>query len=211
MIENDHIVLAIESAISGGSISLQTNGREIANWIGSSNVSKAEDLLANIDEILTSAGVLRHDISLIAVSAGPGSFTGIRIGLATALGFKTGLGIKLSSQSALKAIASECSANGDTIIAVPVGRNSVCVQKFNIDIAECKPLDEPHTLTDDDFYELASAERHSSLVLHSALFERVEPAANIINFGSNIAYAIGQFCSNTPDTVIEPLFISKSF
>src|SRR5258708_18599521 len=96
--------LAIESAISGGSISL-LKGREIANWIGSSNVSKAEDLLANIDHLLAANDIALNEIDLITVSAGPGSFTGIRIGIATALGLKAGLGIAMSSESALKAIA----------------------------------------------------------------------------------------------------------
>ncbi|MEP6789475.1 MAG: hypothetical protein ABJB40_13635, partial [Acidobacteriota bacterium] len=46
-------ILAIESAISGGSISLLKGLKEVANWTGTSNVSKAEDLLFNIDKMLT--------------------------------------------------------------------------------------------------------------------------------------------------------------
>ena len=66
-----NIVLAIESAICGGSISLIKDNIEIANWVGSSGVSKAEDLLANIDQILIENSISRYDIGLIAVSAGP--------------------------------------------------------------------------------------------------------------------------------------------
>ncbi len=211
MTRSDCIVLAIESAIAGGSISLQKNGVEIANWLGSSTVSKAEDLLVNIDEMLTSHGISRYDISLIAASAGPGSFTGIRIGLATALGFKAGLGIKMSSESALKAIAAECNLSGSIIVAVPVGRNSVCVQRFNIDATGCNALDKPLTLTDDDFAELVYKESVTNIILHSALFERFPSSPNITNFGANIAYAIGQLCIKTPGVTVEPLFISKSF
>lgn len=207
----DQIVLAIESAIAGGSISLQKNGDELANWIGTTNVSKAEDLLANIDEILTSNCFSLQDISLIGVSAGPGSFTGIRIGLATALGIKSGLGIKMSSGSALKAIASDFYSLGPCMVAVPFGRNSVCVQRFNINITGCQSIDEPHTYTDGDFSEFVESETASKLVLHSGLFERFELTPNIINYGVNIAYAIGQLCGKTPGLAVEPLFISKSF
>ncbi len=211
MTRSDCIVLAIESAIAGGSISLQKNGVEIANWLGSSTVSKAEDLLVNIDEMLTTNSISRYDISLIAASAGPGSFTGIRIGLATALGFKAGLGIKMSSESALKAIAAVCNVPGSIIVAVPVGRNSVCVQRFNIDATGCNALDKPLTLTDDDFAELVYKESVTNIVLHSALFERFPSSPNFTHFGANIAYVIGQLCIKTPGVTVEPLFISKSF
>ena len=207
----DNFVLAIESAIAGGSISLQKNGIEIDNWLGSSNVSKAEDLLVNIHEILTSNNISRRDISLIAASAGPGSFTGIRIGLATSLGLKAGLSVTMSSASALKAIASAFDGLGMCVVAVPVGRNSVCVQRFNIDVTSCLPLDEPHTFTDSDFSQFVKSETATNMVLHSALFERFESSPNITDFGVNIAYAIGQLCTKSPGVTIAPLFISKSF
>ena len=60
------IVLAIESAVCGGSISLLRDGRETANWIGSESVSKAENLLPNIDALLAANNVSRREIKLIA-------------------------------------------------------------------------------------------------------------------------------------------------
>lgn len=204
-------ILAFESAIAGGSISLQRSGVEIASWAGSSNVSKAEDLLFNIDEMLSSAEVSRHDIDLIAVSAGPGSFTGIRIGIATGLGFKTGLGVKMSSVSVMKAIASGSSINGLITIAVPVGRNSVCVQRFKTTLPGSDAVDEPHTLSDDQFSEYVRNENSINLILHPMLAARFELSTRITNIGLNLAFFVGQFCSRFPDTVTEPLFISKSF
>ena len=90
MTNSKSVVLAIESAICGGSISVLKNGHEMANWIGTSNVSKAEDLLVSIDEILVTADISRHDINHIAVSAGPGSFTGVRVGLSAVKGLAEG-------------------------------------------------------------------------------------------------------------------------
>ena len=74
-------ILAIESAIAGGSLSLIRGDVELGNWIGRADVSRAEEILVNIDAMLTACGVSKHDLDLIAVSAGPGSFTGIRIGM----------------------------------------------------------------------------------------------------------------------------------
>ena len=204
------INLAIESAICGGSISLQKNGSEIANWIGSSDVSKAEDLLANIDAILNENKISRHMIDMIAVSAGPGSFTGIRIGIATALGLKSGLGIEMSTESALKAMAYEMADIKPVITAVPAGRNSVCLQTFQNHAGDVAALDAPRTLADDDFFEFVSTEKTTTFVLHESLYKKFASSPTITNFGANIAYAIGKICLQNPGAVTSPLFISKS-
>ena len=209
MSDNGNIILAIESAICGGSISLLADGVEMANWVGSSNVSKAEDLLFNIDAMLTSTNVSRHDIDLIAVSAGPGSFTGIRIGLATALGLTDGLGIKMSSGSALKAMVWRRD-DGHVTAALPVGRNSICLQSFQIANGEVTETDEPRTLPDDDFFEFVREHPETSFVLHESLYEKCSPTPRSDNFGTNIARVIGLMCATQPGIVAEPLFISKS-
>ncbi len=201
-------ILAIESAICGGSISLIENGIEIRNWIGSSSVSKAEDLLVNIDAILTSTGVSRHDIALVAVSAGPGSFTGIRIGLATALGFQDGLGIAMSSESALRAMAFQRPEN--ITAALPVGRGSVCVQSFRSVDGQPVAVNHPQAMPDETFFDLVQNARDGKFILHESLYLRVAQMSMVTNFGANLAFAIGTICASRPSQIIEPLFISKS-
>lgn len=205
------IILAIESAISGGSVSLLDDGREIAHWIGTSNVSKAEELLVNIDELLTSNNIPRNEIGLIAVSAGPGSFTGIRIGIATALGLKAGLGIEMSSASSLKAMAFVQPDNKNMIAAMPMGRNAVCWQPFQKRTEIVTALDEPRTMPEEEFLYMVLNETNTVFVLHSTLYEKAGQAKGIINFGANIAYAIGIISRPNAGVVTEPLFISKSF
>lgn len=199
------ITLAIESAIRGGSVSLIADGREIANWIGSTDVSKAEDLLANIDAMLTQNGFTIRDITHVAVSAGPGSFTGIRIGIATALGLKTGLSIPTSSVSALEAMARTSNFHNEAVIAVPVGRNAICVQRYSSE----GPLDDPRSISFEDFEK--ELEEKKQFVWHGSLFEHFETPESAINFGENIALAIGNICIENPGVVTKPLFISKSF
>ncbi|MFN0277754.1 MAG: tRNA (adenosine(37)-N6)-threonylcarbamoyltransferase complex dimerization subunit type 1 TsaB [Pyrinomonadaceae bacterium] len=205
------IILALESAIAGGSISLLDDGREIAHWIGTSNVSKAEDLLVNIDKLLASNNIHRNDIGLIAASAGPGSFTGIRIGIATALGLKTGLNIPMSSESALKAMAFSQPDSEEITVAVPMGRNAVCLQSFQKKEEEIGTLDEPQTMSEDKFLSLIQEPSGACHVLHSILFEKAAHTGNIINFGANIACSVGNICRINPGVITEPLFISKSF
>jgi tRNA threonylcarbamoyl adenosine modification protein YeaZ len=67
--------------------------------------SRNEKLLPAIDWLLTESGVERHSIGLFAVTRGPGSFTGVRIGLATIQGLALALGRPVCALSTHEAIA----------------------------------------------------------------------------------------------------------
>lgn len=211
MSESDEITLAIESAIAGGSISLLRGDVEIAYWVGTANVSKAEELLFNIDLLLKENEIERRQLDLIAVSAGPGSFTGIRIGIATALGLKAGLGIVMSSQSALKAMAFSAGIAGTVTTALPVGRDAVCVQKFSASLSEIVGLNEPVTVTEEDLISVIGAESSATFLVHERLYEKVSAFPNAVNEGWDLAHSIGRLCRHDRGVVVEPIFISKSF
>lgn len=205
-----NIVLAIESAINGGSLSLLRDGVELSHWIGSASVSKAEELLVNIDAMLRTSGVSKNEINMIAVSAGPGSFTGIRIGVATALGLKNGLGIEMSSVSALTAMAAATEMQGALVIAVPTGRNAICIQEFTSN-GDLSPVSDPRTITEEVFTETLRAAKDVHFAVHGSLCSFVDTSTSFTDAGVNIARSIGLYCSARPATVVEPLFISKSF
>lgn len=205
---NISATLAIESAISGGSLSLLRGDTEIGSWVGdASNVMKAENLLVSIDRLLAQSGLSVRDLGRIAVSAGPGSFTGIRIGIVTALGLKMGLSVELASVSALTATIHNMAPRSSTVAAAsPVGRKSICVQNFEASVA----VDEPKTISEDDFFRLAD-QTDGDLIVHGDLYGLLTPADNIINAGNNFARFIGQFCVHHRDVVTPPLFVAKSF
>ncbi len=205
------ITLAIESAVCGGSISLLQEGIEIANWIGESSVSKAEDLLVNIDALLTQNNISRREIDLIAVSAGPGSFTGIRIGIATALGLKNGLSINTSSESALKAMIFTGPDTQNVTTAVPMGRNAVCLQSFRKSGVRIESAGAPQTLAENAFLDMVRDKADRTFVLHEALYQKTGQLSNVINFGTNIARAIGLICQTNAGVMTKPMFISKNF
>lgn len=198
------ITLALESAIAGGSVSLLDGTDEIARWIGASDVSKAEDLLINIDVLLSKNRFTLADIGLIAVSAGPGSFTGIRIGLATALGLKNGLGVTMQSVPALAAIAATA-ADVPVNVAIPMGRTSVCLQQFS----EIPP-GPAYTLDHERFVALVQRDSKHGYVVHEKLYSTELRRANITNFGSNVAKAVGSYAIRNPNADIAPLFIGKA-
>lgn len=204
-------ILAIESAIRGGSISLIREDREIAYWIGSNDVSKAEDLLVNIDVLLRGNAMTMRDIQMVAVSAGPGSFTGIRIGIATALGLKTGLNIPMSSISALDAIANGRSYSHETVVALPIGRNAICRQRFARKSQLPGAVSEPETIPTDTLADEIRQESDPTYLLHSSLYSAIPVHDNVVDIGANLANAIGMACARNPGIVAEPLFISKNW
>ncbi len=84
------VVLGIETATSVLSVGLVEDGKIIADYRLDKNLSHAEKLPLFVERILEDTGIAGENISLIAVSNGPGSFTGLRIGLGVAKGLALG-------------------------------------------------------------------------------------------------------------------------
>lgn len=202
------IILAIESAVAGGSISLLNGDVEIGNWIGDGQVSRAEEILPNVDSLLSKTGMRRGDIGMIAVAAGPGSFTGIRIGIATALGLKNGLGVRLASRSTLKAMAFVPALPGRIGVVLPMGRNTFCFQEFENGSA----VSDPSLRPDDDLTSLLADNADSKFLLHESVYRIcTEHGENVVNFGTDLAFAVGMLCRTQPEVVEPPIFLSKTF
>jgi tRNA threonylcarbamoyl adenosine modification protein YeaZ len=202
-------ILAIEAAVAGGSLSLWRGGSELGFWIGDEKVARAENLLPNIDMLLKNNDCTQRELGLIAVSAGPGSFTGIRVGFATALGLSRGLGTKMSSVSLLSAMIHSRKQSGEAVIAaIPMGRNSVCISHTGAPafVGDIEPRTEPE---EDFIREVESS--GCAAILHQNLYEQTDRSPALIDAGKNMATYIGAYCSVYRDSTSLPLFISKSF
>lgn len=99
------MILNIETAAQICSVCLSQNGKVVAIRESNEKNSHAAQLSVFIHEIINEAGIERTGIKAIAVSKGPGSYTGLRIGVSTAKGLAYGLGIPLISVSTLQAMA----------------------------------------------------------------------------------------------------------
>lgn len=91
----------------------------------------AERLVPMLDELL--AGRKAHEI---LVGVGPGSFTGIRVGIAAAHGLAIGWGAKLSGMSSLGLLAAGVRTDGQIAVAVTGGHGELFVQQFEGPTAE---------------------------------------------------------------------------
>lgn len=98
-------ILAIDTASSVSSVAVASEGKLRAEVTIEAGRTHSETLLSHIEGALSFAGVERSALRGVAVSIGPGSFTGLRIGLATAKAIAYGLGIPLVGVSTLAALA----------------------------------------------------------------------------------------------------------
>lgn len=115
MIENEPLVLAVDTASSCSSVALVTGGVQggtlLATLSLNSKVTHSRRLLTGIDWLLQENGVDFSAIDGLAVGLGPGSFTGLRIGMATMKGLATALEKPLLGVSTLDGLAFSCSGN----------------------------------------------------------------------------------------------------
>ena len=97
-------ILAIETTGPYGSVALlDEKGNVLGYQVSRGTMSHLKDLIPMVDTVLKKCGVSKNEIDLLAPSVGPGSFTGIRIGVSTARALCQALGIKAVPVPALEA------------------------------------------------------------------------------------------------------------
>jgi tRNA threonylcarbamoyladenosine biosynthesis protein TsaB len=112
-------ILNIETSTTNCSVALSKNGEVIAlKEDNSLEYSHAERLHVYIDEVLKTAQISKNQLDAIAISKGPGSYTGLRIGVSAAKGLCFALNIPLISVSTLEALAHQIENPKGTIVAM---------------------------------------------------------------------------------------------
>jgi tRNA threonylcarbamoyladenosine biosynthesis protein TsaB len=110
-------ILNIETATKNCSVSLAKNGETVlCKEIAEQGYSHAEKLHVFIEEILKETGVSLQDLNAIAVSKGPGSYTGLRIGVSAAKGLCYALGIPLIAIDTLQVLSQKVSIEKGLIV-----------------------------------------------------------------------------------------------
>src|SRR5215831_16411326 len=111
------LVLAFDCAVTGLSVAVARDGAMLARH-GAEGRDQAATLLPAISFTLESAGVARRgELGLIAVTVGPGSFTGVRVGLAAARGLAVALGVPLAGITTTAALLAQAEAHDRLTVA----------------------------------------------------------------------------------------------
>lgn len=111
------MILNIETATTNCSVSIAQEGLVVAfKEIAELNYSHAEQLHVFIQEVLLEAAISLSDIKAIAVSKGPGSYTGLRIGVSAAKGLCYALNIPLIAIPTLKSLSLQCQPKAGEVV-----------------------------------------------------------------------------------------------
>ena len=127
-------ILNIESSSTNCSVSLSKNGELISiKEKNDEKYSHSTKLHSYINEVISDSSITLKELSAIAVSKGPGSYTGLRIGVAAAKGLCFSLDVPLISVSTLLVLSKQIKINSGLIIPVlDARRNEVYSAIYNV-------------------------------------------------------------------------------
>ncbi len=124
------MILGIDTSLPVMSVALVGDGGALGAVQLEGRESRNEKLLPAIEWLLRESDADRRDLTLLAVTRGPGSFTGVRIGLATVEGLALALALEICAMSTHEAIAS-VSGSGSTLVFNDAGRGEFYVAGFD--------------------------------------------------------------------------------
>tara|TARA_R110000796_G_scaffold41772_4_gene103626 strand:- start:238187 stop:238858 length:672 start_codon:yes stop_codon:yes gene_type:complete len=161
------ILLNLETATTNCSVSVAKDGELVLlKELDSANYSHAEQLHVFIEDVLKEASISLHQINGIAVSKGPGSYTGLRIGVSAAKGLCFSLDVPLISVPTLESMAQQSKKSNYNFI-IPVldaRRMEVYSTVFDTDLNEIRET-KAEIINEESFLEFA--EKGTVLILGS--------------------------------------------
>lgn len=110
------LVLGLDCAISGLGVAVVRDGACLAS-LREEGRDQAARLLPVVASVLRDSGQNRSELSLIAVTVGPGSFTGVRVGLAAARGLAVGLGVPLAGLVTTSVLKTQAATRDRLVVA----------------------------------------------------------------------------------------------
>jgi len=139
-------ILAFDCSMTGCSSAIVLDGtRALAHGEAPSGIGQSEALMPLLEQTIREAGLGWRDLDLIGVTVGPGSFTGLRIGLSAARGLALALGIPVVGVATPSAIAggiplAERIAQRSILVAIDSKRADLFVQLFDSALMPLGPV-----------------------------------------------------------------------
>ena len=117
-------ILAFETSAKAGSVALLEDGRLLAENYQNTGLTHSQTVMTMAEDLLKNCSLTPQQIDALAVAAGPGSFTGVRIGVAAAKGFAWGGEKPLYGVSTLEAMALQLGVYHGLVVPVMDARRS---------------------------------------------------------------------------------------
>jgi len=128
------VLLAFDTATPHVTVALHDGDRVVSTYASTEAMRHGENLAPGIAHVLAEAGAISRDVTAIAVGAGPGPFTGLRVGLVTARTMAMALGIPVYGVCTLDIVAAEVEAGGvtgDFLVATDARRKEVYLAAYD--------------------------------------------------------------------------------
>ncbi|ORI23215.1 tRNA (adenosine(37)-N6)-threonylcarbamoyltransferase complex dimerization subunit type 1 TsaB [Rhodococcus sp. 1168] len=164
----------------------------------------AEVLTPNILQCLADAALTPQDLQAVVVGVGPGPFTGLRVGMATASAFADALGIPIHGVCSLDAIAAELSDEPDLLVVTDARRREVYWARYRYAVRYAGPEVVAPTLLD-----VAGASAAAGSPPHVALFE--VPVREVVSPSPHglVLAALDHLASGSAPAPIVPLYLRR--
>ena len=179
------IILALDSTAQTGAVALCRDEKLVASFTLNTGNTHSETLLPSVEAVLTLGDVTVDDVDLCAISKGPGSFTGVRIGAATVKGMAFGKDKPCIGVSTLEALA--YNLRGFSGIACPVmnaRRSQVYNALFRVENGKIERLCPDRAIALADLAEELAAYGDTPVYLSGDGYEMTREALASCNLGS---------------------------
>ena len=211
-------VLGLDTSTAIASAGLAIDGLPLLERHRAVASSHARSVLPLVDEVLDAAGLRLADVDRLAVSIGPGSFTGLRIGLATIKGLALGCGLPVTGVPTLEAFARALGPRRGTIWPLLDARKGeVYAAAYRWSDQDLEEISAPAVVTPADLVgRLASpstligdgADAYADLWPAGEYIERI-PLADLAPNGATVA-TVGSGCAVVAPHELEPRYYRPS-
>lgn len=182
------LILAFETSAKAASVALLEDGKLLGESYQNTGLTHSQTLMVMAEQLLSQCGKTASDVTAAAVAAGPGSFTGVRIGVAAAKGFAWGREIPCYGVSTLEAMALSLGAyQGYICPCMDARRSQVYNALFYVNQGQLERISE---------------DRAISLAELGAELKNLKEPIFLVGDGSNLCY--NTLSESVPGLVLPP-------
>jgi len=214
-------ILSIDTSCNACTAAVAAGDKLVAQAVVNNKKTHSEKLMPMIENMLNAAEFSLSDIDLIAVANGPGSFTGVRIGVATAQGLAHSLGIPCVGISTLEALAGNMFGFDGIICPIlNARREQVYTAQFRWENGELVRVEQDSNEPLAELLERLELENDSIIFLGDGIFEfRAEIEGNLgeqaifappqlnMNLAGSVAYRAQEYIRRNGDMSIDNIVL----
>ena len=213
-------ILSIDTASDLSTVAILENTNCIKEIIVDDARNHSEKIMPIIEQVLKETNMQLKDIDLIVCDKGPGSFTGIRIGVGTVLGFRDSLKINCVGVSSLEALAYNVKHDGIICSLIDAKNNNVYFGLFNIHNGVCTQIGELEFKSITEIFNILDKFDNQitfvgdGAISYKSLIENSYRKANFTNENNLSSISLGiagyNIFNSKKENSIMPLYLRKS-